>query len=183
MLRGASTGAPSLRYLASDESWRTTGGIWRKQALTTVRRKVGVLETLRVLITVKASPAISQRYGEVVCVAGIDIDKYRWTRLWPIHFGGSTDGSPLQEVLDHRAVAEKASDPRPESHTSDNASIRILGRPLPARKSKKRRALIEPLKQASMCRIIALQQSNKTPLGIFRPSELIDFRVEADAEN
>jgi len=38
----------------------------------------------KVLITVKAYPNPSTRYGETVCVAGIDIDKKEWVRLYPV---------------------------------------------------------------------------------------------------
>ena len=44
------------------------------------------LETKTILITVKAYPSPSRKYGETVCCAGIDIDTARWIRLYPIPF-------------------------------------------------------------------------------------------------
>ncbi len=43
---------------------------------------------IELIVTVKAYPNISQRYGEVVCVAGIrtDVEPNRWVRLFPIQF-------------------------------------------------------------------------------------------------
>lgn len=43
-------------------------------------------ETKRVLVTVKAYPNLSRKYGETVCVAGIDLDTNQWIRLYPIPF-------------------------------------------------------------------------------------------------
>lgn len=43
---------------------------------------------LRVMVTVKAAPNPSEKYGETVCVAGLSIDPARpgWIRLYPINF-------------------------------------------------------------------------------------------------
>ena len=43
---------------------------------------------MTVLITVKAAPNPSERYGETVCVAGIrlDVERAGWVRLYPINF-------------------------------------------------------------------------------------------------
>ena len=43
---------------------------------------------LRVMITVKAAPNPSEKYGETVCVAGVSVDPSHpgWIRLYPINF-------------------------------------------------------------------------------------------------
>jgi hypothetical protein len=43
---------------------------------------------MRILITVKAAPNPSERYGETVCVAGLrlDLGHAGWVRLYPINF-------------------------------------------------------------------------------------------------
>ena len=43
---------------------------------------------MRVLITVKAAPNPSEKYGETVCVAGLrlDLDAGGWVRLYPVNF-------------------------------------------------------------------------------------------------
>jgi hypothetical protein len=45
-------------------------------------------ERMTVMITVKAAPNPSERYGETVCVAGIRLDpeKAGWVRLYPVNF-------------------------------------------------------------------------------------------------
>src|SRR5437879_1598199 len=43
--------------------------------------------SISLVVTVKAYPAISQKHGEAVCVAGIRTDSApRWVRLWPVYF-------------------------------------------------------------------------------------------------
>lgn len=43
---------------------------------------------MRILVTVKAAPNPSAKYGETVCVAGLRVDLLRttWVRLYPINF-------------------------------------------------------------------------------------------------
>jgi hypothetical protein len=40
----------------------------------------------RILVTAKAYPDIGKKYGEAVCVAGIDRDTNDWIRLYPVAF-------------------------------------------------------------------------------------------------
>jgi len=44
------------------------------------------LETKTVLITVKAYPNPSKKYGETVCCAGIDLQTNSWIRLYPVTY-------------------------------------------------------------------------------------------------
>ena len=56
------------------------------------------------LVTVKAYPAISGKYGEVVCIAGVRIDtpKPEWARLYPVPFRDLPFQQRFQEVYDAR---------------------------------------------------------------------------------
>ena len=45
-----------------------------------------IQETKQVLITVKAYPNRSKKYGETVCVAGVDMHTHQWIRLYPIPY-------------------------------------------------------------------------------------------------
>src|ERR1039457_4035592 len=73
---------------------------------------------LRVLITVKAAPNPSERYGETVCVAGIRLDPESsgWVRLYPINFRELDDDSSFKKY-DIVSVDARPSrgDPRGES--------------------------------------------------------------------
>lgn len=42
---------------------------------------------------VKAYPALSRRYGEVSCIAGLDMKTSEWIRLYPVPFRTLEDAS------------------------------------------------------------------------------------------
>lgn len=141
---------------------------------------MGIGETLRMLVTVKAYPAIGRRHGEAVCVAGVDVEKGRWIRLYPVAFRDLPNPNQFKKYQIVELNANKASDPRPESYTPNLDSLRIVSGPLPAGKSLERRRIIEPLVQPSMCAIRRRREQDGTSLGVFRPGELLDLEVEED---
>jgi hypothetical protein len=142
-------------------------------------RAVGPVETLRVLVTVKAYPAVGRR-GEAVCVAGIDVDRPRFIRLFPVPFRDLPRVNRFKKYETIELKARKANDPRPESYTPNTDSIRKVRDALPAGKAKERRAYVEPLLSGSMCEIRRRREADGTSLGVFRPAELRDFVVEED---
>ena len=77
-------------------------------------------ELARVLVTVKATPQPSEKYGDTSCVAGIRIDGGRaeWIRLYPIAFRW-LDGEHQFHKYDviELEVRRQDSDTRRESHT------------------------------------------------------------------
>jgi hypothetical protein len=135
--------------------------------------------TLRVLVTVKAYPAVGKG-GEAVCVAGIDVDRLRFIRLFPVPFRDLPRVNRFKKYETIELDARKARDPRPESYTPNTDSIHKVREALPTGKAKVRRAYIEPLLSASMCEIRRRREAEGTTLGIFRPSELLEFIVEED---
>ncbi|MBX3194732.1 MAG: hypothetical protein KF727_06485 [Microbacteriaceae bacterium] len=87
-------------------------------------------ETARVLITVKASPQPSAKYGDTVCVAGIRVDKGRadWIRLYPLPFRwmGVEQQFRKFDLIDLE-VRRETKDTRPESFRPDIDTIKIVG--------------------------------------------------------
>lgn len=72
-------------------------------------------ETKRILITVKAYPQPSSRYGEAVCVAGIT-EKGKWIRLYPVQFRDLPQEKQFKKYEWIEAKVIKSSDDtRPES--------------------------------------------------------------------
>jgi hypothetical protein len=139
------------------------------------------METLRVLVTVKAYPAVSRRRGEVECVAGIDVATHRWIRLFPVPFRELPFVSRFKKYETIEVVAQKSgNDPRPESYTPNTDSIRVVRQALPVGKAKERRSYIEPLLRPSMCAIRRAHEGDGTSLGVFRPGELLDFIWQRD---
>jgi hypothetical protein len=75
-------------------------------------------EQMTVMITVKAAPNPSERYGETVCIAGIrlDLEKAGWVRLYPVNFRELNSDLKFRKydvvTLDARPTRD---DPRGES--------------------------------------------------------------------
>jgi hypothetical protein len=142
--------------------------------------EVMLVETLRILVTVKAYPVVSRKKGEVECVAGIDTDRPRWIRLYPVPFRDLPRYAQFKKFQIIEVQARKAGDPRPESYTPNTDSIRLLCDPLPTGRAEQRRAFLEPLMQPSMCAIRRRREADGTSLGVFPAGELLDFVVERD---
>jgi len=138
-----------------------------------------VRERLRILVTVKAYPAIGKRHGEAVCVAGIDVDQPRWIRLFPVPFRDMPFDQRFRKFDVIEVEARKASDPRPESYQPNVDTIRIVGK-IPATRAGERRRLIDPLIQPSLCAIRRQQVAMATSLGAFRPEAPPELVVTQD---
>jgi hypothetical protein len=140
-------------------------------------------DPISVLITVKAYPAISQRYGEVVCVAGIRTDTAtpRWCRLFPVPFRDLPFQQRFKKYQVIRLEAERhGTDTRPESLRPNVDSIGV-GEFLPAAgKWTQRRPFVDPLVMDSMCEVLRRQRSDGTSLAVFRPGVVEDFTIEPD---
>lgn len=85
-------------------------------------------------IVVKAAPRASKKFGETVCIAGLNSDG-SWVRLYPVSFKNLSDGQRFgrwDKVAYRWRRPSGASDPRDESRRVDPHSIEITGR-LPER--------------------------------------------------
>lgn len=129
---------------------------------------------LRILVTVKAPPRPSRKYGETVCVAGLRVDTLNptWVRLYPINFRRlahhdrfdkydiiSLDAKPArqdQRRESWKPILERISR---ERHLSTWAS---------------RRALLDPRVEDSMCRLYrhVRQRPDAPSLALVRPKEI-----------
>lgn len=87
-------------------------------------------ETITVLVTVKAYPAISRKSGESVCIAGVRLDSpaAEWVRLFPVPFRSLPAEQQFKkyQIVTLRASKRSGSDQRPESYFPDLGSI-VLG--------------------------------------------------------
>jgi hypothetical protein len=144
-------------------------------------------EKLRIslLVTVKAYPAISQRHGEVVCVAGVrtDTPKPQWVRLWPVRFRDLPFSQRFVKYQDVSLDVEASSDTRPESFRPMTDSL-VAGKVVGTEKGwAKRRALIEPLVMESMCGVLEQQRRDRTSLAVFRPADVQAFLIVPDEKD
>jgi hypothetical protein len=77
---------------------------------------------------VKAYPALSRRYGEVSCIAGLDMKTSEWIRLYPVPFRTLEDAQKFRKYEPIRArVQRPRDDRRPESWWVDAESIEVVG--------------------------------------------------------
>lgn len=85
-------------------------------------------ERARVLVTVKASPQPSAKYGDTVCVAGLRLDRspQEWIRLYPVPFRWLDSGSQFSKYdVIELDVRRRPQDSRLESYVPDTQSIRV----------------------------------------------------------
>lgn len=132
------------------------------------------LETKQVLITVKAYPNPSKKYGETVCCAGIDLDTHSWIRLYPIQYR-DLEFSRRFTKYDIIAVncGKATHDHRVESYHVDQDSIRVLRHLDTKHKWQARREVVLPTASSSLCEIQAMVEQNRS-LGAFKPCD-VDF--------
>jgi len=138
-------------------------------------------KTKRILVTVKAYPNLSRKYGETVCVAGIDLDTNQWIRLYPIPFRDLDSNKKFKKYNIIEAKAIKAgNDHRPESYKVDRDTIRVVGS-VDDRPNKvnwaERKKIVLPTVSKSMCGILQLAQTKEKSLGLFKPRN-VDFSWE-----
>jgi hypothetical protein len=124
----------------------------------------------RVLVLVKAAPQPSRRYGDTVCVAGVNMDTPvpSWIRLYPVPFR-YLEGARQFKKYDVITVRTRdaGSDKRPESRKIDAESIDIG---IHLKGWKERSPWVEPLAGPPMCRLIDNVKSdiNEASLGAVR---------------
>jgi hypothetical protein len=141
------------------------------------------METIDFIPLVKAYPALSTKYGEVSCIAGVEITANgpRWIRLYPVPFRSLEDDQQFRKYQRVRlSVEAHRGDLRPETRRPNRDSIELRGAPISTKNAwELRRRFVEPLMAASMCEIARRQHRDKTSLGVFRPKRVIDFKIEA----
>ncbi len=76
-----------------------------------------MVQTIEMVVTVKAYPSISTKYGETVCVAGIRTDTPgpEWVRLYPLVYRDLQFDLRFTKYQRITLEVADASDPRPES--------------------------------------------------------------------
>jgi hypothetical protein len=141
---------------------------------------------MRVLVTVKAYPSVSTKYGEAICVAGIRLDsaKPEWVRLFPIGF---RDLPTTLRFAKYQAITLRArkhsTDRRAETWRPDVESIEC-GEDVPAGGAWiARRRLIEPLLGPTMCELHRGRKGGAAgpSLGLVRPARVRGIRVAQES--
>lgn len=135
-------------------------------------------EEKQVLVTVKAYPNPSKKYGETVCVAGVDINTHEWIRLYPIPFRDLDDNKKFAKYSIIEVNVRKASDDtRSESYKVDADSIKIIEWLDPKNNWEKRKQHLLPTASTSFCSIVEESQQSNKSLGMFKP-ERVTFKYK-----
>lgn len=123
-------------------------------------------------IIVKAAPRRSQKYGETVCVAGLNADG-SWVRLYPVSFVYLNKPQKFSRWDKVAYRWRNPKDVRSESRHVDPNSIQIIGK-LPTREitSFLNRAIVSSLKEQRML---------KRSLALIRP-EIVKFWYERKSD-
>lgn len=116
-------------------------------------------------IIVKAAPRRSQKYGETVCIAGLNADG-RWVRLYPVSFVYLNEPQKFSrwDKVAYRWSTPK--DVRTESRRVDPNSIEIVGK-LP------RTEITTFLNRSVVASLVREREFNRS-LALIRP-EILDF--------
>jgi len=137
----------------------------------------------RILITVKTYPTLSQKYGEVVCTAGVRPDG-SWVRMYPVPF------RRLDQKQQYRkydwlecGLVRNTTDHRPESfRPTDINEIHAIGHVGTGDAWRERRALV--LRTAKVYTrlkdLIDGAKANTMSLAVFSPTRVLDFTWEED---
>ena len=135
---------------------------------------------LRVLITVKAAPNPSERYGETVCVAGfnMDVEHPSWLRLYPINFRelASEESFRKYDVVEVDAAPAR-NDARAESWRPRMHTLARVGHLDPWRP---RQRILAPVVEESMCRLVAgaRESVRSKSLALVAPRDVRELVVE-----
>jgi len=135
----------------------------------------------RILITVKTYPTLSQKYGELVCTAGIREDG-SWVRLYPVAFR-KLDKEHEQyhkyQWLSAR-IKRRSSDPRPESFAPDIDSIELGNVITTSNQWAERCRLVlgNGCVYDDMTKLIELAYSNQLSMATYKPVEILGLIAE-----
>jgi hypothetical protein len=90
-----------------------------------------MIEKRKIFITVKTYPALSKKYDEIVCTAGI-LDDGSWARIYPLPFRKLDYEKRYRKYQWLEIQLQKnTSDPRPESYkVCDITQVRLIGEPV-----------------------------------------------------
>jgi hypothetical protein len=132
---------------------------------------------LRLIVTVKAAPNPSDKYGETVCVAGVNADPTDpgWIRLYPINFRELGDGASFRkyDVVSVDATPARQ-DARAESWRPRMATLRVEN----SLARRDRRAWIDPyVGLTTMCRLNTGAKMSSSSLALIRPRQVSDLVI------
>ena len=141
-------------------------------------------ERARVLVTVKATPQPSEKYGDTSCIAGIrlDGDKPTWIRLYPMAFRW-LDGAAQFNKYDviELEVRRRDADTRRESYSPTEESWTVVEHLPPW---KRRHEVLGQMERTSTCELAraAAADTSAQSLGLVYPADVGPLQFEPHPE-
>lgn len=143
-------------------------------------------EKKRVLLTVKAYPEKSAKYGACVCTAGIT-DNGELIRLYPIPFENFRGGKKLRKYSWITVECEKASEylERKESYKVRYSTINVENELTtgPSGTWSDRNRVVLPVMSKSLESLEQMTAIDHTSLGLIKPREIKDFTIDSKADS
>jgi len=132
------------------------------------------IEKKQILITVKAYPNPSKKYGETVCCAGIDLSNFQLVRLYPIPYRDLDDDKKFKKysIITVQCYKPK-DDKRPESFRVIYDSIRVdsfIDTEKGTWETRKDIVLKVPIK--SLCQLYKDVEDSNLSLGLIKPENI-----------
>jgi hypothetical protein len=140
---------------------------------------------MTVLVTVKAYPSISTKYGEAICVAGVRIDTEtpEWVRFFPVRFRELPPDRQFRKYQVIRLSACKhTGDRRRETWRPNVDSIECFEMIGAGGPWHMRRGFVEPLLGPTMCDLSRGRSGGQDApsLGLVRPAQVRSIRVREE---
>jgi len=132
-----------------------------------------MFENKKALIVVRTYPTPARKGVEVSCTAGVT-DDGKWLRLFPVPYRLLEEDKRFKKYQWIEVEAEKAGDPRPESHKIRPQSIRIVGEILSTERAwRDRKEILEPLGGHCLCCLKRQRDNYGSPtLGFIKPRQV-----------
>lgn len=141
---------------------------------------------VRVLIAVKTYPTLSRKYIELVCTAGFREDG-SWIRIFPSPFRFLEDDQKYKKYQwVNLELTKNKQDSRPESYSPSNIDDITLGEEMTTARNwaeRKRFILGNNKIYTNKSEIILGAHNNDFSLAIFKPTKILDFKIEKVADN
>ena len=134
----------------------------------------------QVLVVAKTYPNLSKKYEKVVCTAGLDLSTKSWIRIFPIRFFDLPFPTQYKKYDIIEIQVEPTNDKytRKESHKAKDDTIKRLQNIGTEDNWSKRKKILLPIKNKSVEELSTLYTKDHTSMGIIKPKNVLDFRIE-----
>jgi len=132
------------------------------------------IDNKRILITVKAYPNPSKKYGETVCCAGVDLSNFQLVRLYPVPFRDLDNDQQFKKYsIIEVDCFPPSDDKRPESFRVNSDSIKVVA-VLDTEKGtwQKRKEIVLKVPVKSMCQVYKDAEDQDLSLGLVKPEDV-----------